>query len=158
MIEGREGPGVTCPSTRRRTTILELFNEAVISRSAASAACPGRWSSHRILLWRSRSGGDRDGLRHAEEGPTVVCRPPPSSRWTAVGHGSDSGAGVADSTPSRVVNIAEGGGAAGLSRWGPAVSVHAVSANAMSSIDICGLIFRCYCRALTCRCPAHLCR
>ena len=76
----------------------------------------------------------------------MLCRLPTSSRLTAVGHGSDSRAGVADSTPSRVVVVAAaGGGAAGVSRLCPGVPVHAVSTIAISTIETAGLISGCYC-------------
>jgi len=68
------------------------------------------------------------------------CRLPTSSRWTAAGHRSDSRAGVADSTPPGVVDAASGGRVGRGSRWGPAVSVHAVSANSISSVGTVGLI------------------
>ena len=73
------------------------------------------------------------------------CRLPTSSRWTAAGHRSDSRAGVADSTPPGVVDAASGGRVGRDSRWGPAASVHAVSANAISSVGTVGLISGCYC-------------
>ena len=75
----------------------------------------------------------------------MSCRLPTSSRGTAAEHGSDSRAGLADATPPGVANAAVGGGVSRVSPWGSAVSVHAVSTNAISSVGTDGLISGCYC-------------
>ena len=149
MIEGRERPGVTCPSTRRWITISEPFNEAVISRSAVSAACRGRWSSHRILLWRSGSGGDVNGSGHPERVADDAV-PPPDELSLGGGRARQRLTGRRRrfyAVRRRRRRTGRRPRCAGLPLGLHGVQ-HAVSANTISSVGTASLISGCYCRGV----------
>src|SRR3954454_19519749 len=86
MIDGLDGPGVRCPSTRRTTRRSVPFREAKTNRSAD----PRCLELQRILLWYRRDGGDTN--RGANTSPTMLCPAPTRRRWSPPPHGNEAGA------------------------------------------------------------------